>query len=71
MIRLSIPLILVSIFPASALAEAQSKVIYLWPKGAPGFEKLKDQPEEAKDWWVGKKYPQSVAHRIRSTDGTG
>ncbi|HXD77979.1 MAG TPA: alpha/beta hydrolase [Puia sp.] len=26
--------------------------IPLWPNGAPGFEKLKDQPEQAKDYWV-------------------
>src|SRR5579863_15340 len=27
-------------------------VIPLWPNGAPGFEKLKDIPEQAKDYWV-------------------
>jgi acetyl esterase/lipase len=27
-------------------------VIPLWPNGAPGFEKLKDVPEQAKDYWV-------------------
>ncbi len=26
--------------------------IYLWENGAPGFEKRKNEPEEAKDWWV-------------------
>lgn len=26
--------------------------IYLWQNGAPGFENKKDEPEEAKDWWV-------------------
>jgi acetyl esterase/lipase len=29
-----------------------STVIPLWPNGAPGFEKLKNDPEQAKDWWV-------------------
>src|SRR5271163_3256256 len=29
-----------------------STVIPLWEKGAPGFEKLKNEPEQAKDWWV-------------------
>jgi acetyl esterase/lipase len=29
-----------------------SIVIPLWKNGAPGFENLKDQPEQAKDWWV-------------------
>ena len=27
-------------------------VIPLWESGAPGFESRKDEPEEAKDWWV-------------------
>ena len=26
--------------------------IALWENGAPGFEDRKDEPEEAKDWWV-------------------
>jgi endo-1,4-beta-xylanase len=26
--------------------------ISLWPNGAPGFESRKDEPEQAKDWWV-------------------
>jgi len=26
--------------------------IPLWQNGAPGFENRKDEPEEAKDWWV-------------------
>ena len=26
--------------------------IALWQNGAPGFENRKDEPEEAKDWWV-------------------
>ena len=26
--------------------------ISLWPKGAPGSEHRKDEPEQAKDWWV-------------------
>lgn len=28
------------------------KQIPLWPKGAPGFENRRDEPEQAKDWWV-------------------
>jgi len=28
------------------------QVIYLWPGGAPGFESRKNEPEQAKDWWV-------------------
>src|SRR5258706_16383755 len=26
--------------------------IPLWPKGAPGFESRRNEPELAKDWWV-------------------
>lgn len=36
----------------SIAQQASSPVIYLWPNGAPGFENKKDEPEEAKDWWV-------------------
>lgn len=32
-------------------ANAQT-VIPLWPKGAPGFENRRDEPEQAKDYWV-------------------
>jgi acetyl esterase/lipase len=32
--------------------EDKKQVIYLWPGGAPGFENRKDEPEQAKDWWV-------------------
>jgi acetyl esterase/lipase len=27
-------------------------VIPLWPNGAPGFEARRNEPEQAKDWWV-------------------
>ncbi len=37
--------------PASAFAQ-QNDVIPLWENGAPGFEDRKDEPEEARDWWV-------------------
>lgn len=29
-----------------------SSVIALWQNGAPGFESRKNEPEQAKDWWV-------------------
>ena len=38
--------------PAIVLAQAAPQVIPLWPNGAPGFESLRDKPEEAKDYWV-------------------
>ncbi|MET3503528.1 acetyl esterase/lipase [Mucilaginibacter rubeus] len=31
---------------------AQDIVIPLWPKGAPGFESRRNEPEQAKDYWV-------------------
>jgi acetyl esterase/lipase len=40
------------LLPALALSQTQPFVIPLWPNGAPGFEKLKDVPEQAKDYWV-------------------
>src|SRR4051812_5237270 len=33
-------------------AADEPEVIHLWKNGAPGFEKLKDIPEQAEDWWV-------------------
>ncbi len=33
-------------------AQDSVPVIRLWKNGAPGFEKLKDEPEVAKDWYV-------------------
>jgi acetyl esterase/lipase len=36
---------------SSFAANAQT-VIPLWPKGAPGFENRRNEPEQAKDYWV-------------------
>lgn len=32
--------------------DAPTQQIYLWENGAPGFENRKNEPEQAKDWWV-------------------
>ncbi|MDN5286831.1 MAG: alpha/beta hydrolase [Mucilaginibacter sp.] len=40
------------IFAFPLVARAQNTVIPLWPKGAPGFESRRDEPEQAKDYWV-------------------
>src|ERR1700712_2151049 len=45
-------LFLLCLLPAVASAQSDSFIIPLWAKGAPGFEKLKDVPEQAKDYWV-------------------
>ena len=42
------------LLPLSALAQSEPQVIRLWANGAPGFENRKDEPEQAKDWWVRK-----------------
>jgi acetyl esterase/lipase len=36
----------------TARAQSAPQVIHLWANGAPGFEKLKDEPEQAQDYWV-------------------
>jgi len=38
--------------PAIALAQSRPQVIHLWANGAPGFENRRDEPEQARDWWV-------------------
>ena len=50
-LRFCIPLL----FAASSsqlFSQADSLVIPLWRQGAPGFENRKNEPEEAKDYWV-------------------
>lgn len=37
---------------AMAIFQAQPQVIPLWEKGPPGFESRRDEPEQAKDYWV-------------------
>jgi acetyl esterase/lipase len=37
---------------SSLCAQTDSLVIPLWKNGAPGFENKKNEPEEAKDYWV-------------------
>lgn len=36
----------------SLFAQNSPMVISLWQNGAPGFENKKNEPEQAKDWWV-------------------
>lgn len=43
---------LLLLFPATLWAQSQPLVIPLWPKGAPGFENRRNEPEQAKDYWV-------------------
>jgi acetyl esterase/lipase len=39
-------------FPSALFAQSPPINIPLWPNGAPGFEQLKNEPEQAKDYWV-------------------
>jgi acetyl esterase/lipase len=38
--------------PAALWAQTEPTVIPLWPNGAPGFESRRNEPEQAKDYWV-------------------
>ncbi len=38
--------------PGALLAADEPQVIPLWTNGAPGFEARRNEPEEAKDYWV-------------------
>ena len=40
------------LLPVTLLAADEPKVIPLWEDGAPGFEQRRNEPEEAKDYWV-------------------
>lgn len=35
-----------------SVSAQEPEVVHLWKNGAPGFEKLKNKPESAQDWWV-------------------
>lgn len=40
------------LLPSLLAGQENKQVIYLWKDGAPGFENRKNEPEQAKDWWV-------------------
>jgi acetyl esterase/lipase len=40
------------VLPVLLLAQTEPTVIPLWKNGAPGFESRKNEPEQAKDYWV-------------------
>lgn len=43
---------IVSLLAPVLLCAAEPQVISLWEKGAPGFEDRRNEPEQAKDYWV-------------------
>src|ERR1700733_9563620 len=46
--------IILLLLPAALWAQTEPLVIPLWAKGAPGFENRRNEPEQAKDYWVKK-----------------
>ncbi|HZK65865.1 MAG TPA: alpha/beta hydrolase [Puia sp.] len=52
LLRLSLFSLASIILSCAELPAQDGAVIPLWKNGAPGFENLKSQPEQAKDWWV-------------------
>lgn len=45
-------LITIVFYSPAAISQNKPVVISLWKNGAPGFEQLKNEPEEAKEYWV-------------------
>jgi acetyl esterase/lipase len=41
-----------SLSPLVSFAQDTPRVIHLWANGAPGYESRRNEPEEAKDYWV-------------------
>ncbi|MEO6549567.1 MAG: alpha/beta hydrolase [Ferruginibacter sp.] len=45
-------LLLINSSSFTVSAQDSATIIALWKNGAPGFENRKNEPEQAKDWWV-------------------
>src|ERR1022692_2311213 len=45
-------IVLLILLVSGAFTQDSTLVIPLWANGAPGFENLRNEPEQAKDWWV-------------------
>jgi len=43
---------LLYILPLTGYTQEKGTEIPLWTKGAPGFENRRNEPQQAKDWWV-------------------
>jgi acetyl esterase/lipase len=44
--------VLIILFNTTTSSQQLAVEIPLWPNGAPGFESRRDEPTQAKDWWV-------------------
>jgi acetyl esterase/lipase len=51
-IQFCIALFLSGFLTATASAQDTGRVVALWPGGAPGYESRRNEPEQAKDYWV-------------------
>src|SRR5882724_10575945 len=45
-------LTIICLLPSGSFAQEQPLQIPLWSNGAPGYESRRNEPEEAKDYWV-------------------
>jgi len=45
-------MLLTSILLTAVMRQSPAVAVPLWPNGAPGFETRRDEPEQAKDYWV-------------------
>jgi len=54
-------LLFVLLSPLVSPAQDTGRVIHLWPNGAPGSESRRNEPEEAKDYWVKNIHDPSIA----------
>ncbi len=63
-------LFLLIMLPLASLAQKASNVYHLWENGAPGFEHLKNEKEQAKDWWVKNVHHPSIT-AFFPAEGTG
>jgi acetyl esterase/lipase len=61
-------MILLACVTAMVTAQTTPQVIHLWPNGAPGFENRKDEPEQAKDYWVKNIHNPSITAYLPAKD---
>lgn len=60
--RVCIIVVMFLAFSVHVIGQDSGVVIHLWANGAPGFENRKDEPEQAKDWWVRNIHNPSVTY---------
>jgi acetyl esterase/lipase len=71
-IRLAVGIMfLTCTLPFLAEAEEPPQQIPLWPNGAPGFENRRNEPEQARDYWVKNIHNPSITAYLPSGKATG